>query len=208
MNESSWTGVLWQQLATAGGLQWLALAFGVAQVLLAKANKIALYPTGIVATGFSIFILAEAGLYAEGLLNAYYLVMSLYGWWHWHQKAGRPPVPVSRCTPREWLTTGGIVALAWGLLYTLLREFTTSDVLVQDAWISATAWAGMWLLARRKIENWILLNISNAFAIPLLWQKGLPLYAVFTAFLFVVAVQGYIQWRRLLQQPSYQNALT
>jgi nicotinamide mononucleotide transporter len=71
-----------------------------------------------------------------------------------------------------------------------------------DAWVSATAWAGMWLLAKRKIENWILLNISNAFAIPLLFYKQLPLYALLTAFLFIVAVLGYFDWMKILKQKN------
>jgi len=71
-----------------------------------------------------------------------------------------------------------------------------------DAWVSATAWAGMWLLAKRKVENWILLNISNAFAVPLLLYKSLPLYAVLTVILFVVACFGYFDWRRIFRNAS------
>jgi nicotinamide mononucleotide transporter len=69
-----------------------------------------------------------------------------------------------------------------------------------DAFVSATAWAGMWLLAKRKLENWILLNISNAVAIPLLFYKGLSLYALLTVFLFVIAIQGYFKWKRIIDE--------
>jgi nicotinamide mononucleotide transporter len=62
--------------------------------------------------------------------------------------------------------------------------------------VSATACAGMWLLAKHKIENWILLNISNAIAIPLLVYKGIPLTACLTLFLFIVACFGYFNWRK------------
>ena len=65
-----------------------------------------------------------------------------------------------------------------------------------DAWVSVVAWAGTWLLARRKIENWIVLNVSNFFAIPLLIYKGLPMLAVLTVILFIVAVAGFFDWRR------------
>jgi nicotinamide mononucleotide transporter len=60
----------------------------------------------------------------------------------------------------------------------------------------------MWLLAKRKVENWVLLNISNAFAVPLLFYKGLPLYALLTLFLFTVAVQGYVKWSRLVKEEA------
>jgi len=179
-------------------LQWAATILGVAEVLLAKANKIALYPVGILGILLSIYILGDAGLYAESLLNGYYLVMSIYGWYHWIKRKDRTPVIVSYCSPGEWLSTVGIITFAFILLYYLLKYYTPSTVPAWDAWVSATAWAGMWLLARRKIENWILLNISNICAIPLLLYKQLPLFAILTAFLFIVAIFGYLEWRKII----------
>ena len=90
--------------------------------------------------------------------------------------------------------------IGWALLAFLLKRFTASTVPVWDAWVSATAWAGMWLLAKRKIENWVLLNISNAFAVPLLLYKQLTLFAGLTLFLFIIAIQGYYQWRKIIRQ--------
>ena len=190
--------LLWQQVAETDGLQWIAVALGVAEVLFAKANKIWLYPTGIAGTLLSIYILFQAGLFAECGLNGYYVVMSVYGWWHWIKKKHLPPVEISYCDRRDWVTVILIVAVSFIVLDLLLAHFTSSTVPLWDAWVSATAWAGMWLLAKRKIENWVLLNISNAFAIPLLLYKQLPLYAGLTLFLFIVAVAGYIQWRKIL----------
>lgn len=196
MNVQQWFQLLWQQLAEAGFLQWLTLALGIAEVLLAKANKIWLYPTGIAATILSVYILFEAGLYAECLLNGYYIVMSIYGWWYWVKKKDQPPVKITYCNRNEWIIVSIISIGGFTFLYFVLKYFTPSVVPAWDAWVSATAWAGMWLLAKRKIENWLLLNVSNAFAIPLLFYKQLPLYAALTIFLFVVAILGYIQWRK------------
>jgi len=92
--------------------------------------------------------------------------------------------------------------LGFPLLYGALVSFTDSDVPWMDAWVTATAWAGMWLLAKRKMENWILLNISNAFAIPLLYYKGLLLYALLTLYLFIVAIFGYIAWKKIVDTSS------
>jgi nicotinamide mononucleotide transporter len=200
MSISQWFQLLYQQLAETDALQWVAISLGIAEVLFAKVNKIWLYPTGIAATALSIFILFEAGLYAECLLNGYYIVMSVYGWWYWIKKQHEPPVKVTRCNRQEWVTVSAIVVGGFALLTILLKYYTDSSVPYWDAWVSATAWAGMWLLAKRKIENWILLNISNAFAIPLLFHKDLPLYALLTLFLFIVAVQGYFKWNKILKQ--------
>lgn len=183
-------------------LEWIGVGFGVAQVLLARANKIWLYPCGIISVAVSIYIFYQAGLFAESGLNVYYLVMSFYGWWLWIKRKGQPPLQVGWSTKREWLITAGIVVSGFVLLYLILAHFTSSTVPAWDAWVSATAWAGMWLLARRRIENWVLLNISNLFAIPLLFHKGLPLYGLLTIFLFIVAILGYLEWRKILKQQN------
>jgi len=187
-------------------LQWAGVLLGVVQVLLAKANKVTLYPFGIASILITLYVLYEAGLYAEILLNLYYLTMSVYGWIHWmHRNEEAPPVKVGYSNKREWIITLLIVAIGFPILYYTLIHFTDSNVPAWDAWVSATAWAGMWLLAERKIENWIWLNISNAIAVPLLVYKGLHLYAVLTLFLFIVAVFGYIDWRRIIRQERAQE---
>lgn len=198
MTVSEWLHLLGAQLKETPLLQWVGVTFGVAEVLLARANKIWLYPAGIVSTTIATYTLFNAGLYAESLLNIYYLVMTVYGWWNWARQNGEPVV-VARSTKKEWQIALAITAMAFALLYLVLKRFTPSTVPLWDAWVSATAWAGMWLLAKRKIENWIFLNVSNAFAVPLLIKKELPLYALLTIFLFIVAVQGYFKWSAIIR---------
>jgi nicotinamide mononucleotide transporter len=194
----------WQLFASqwraTSAWQWAAVLLGVSEVLLARANKILLYPAGILASAISMYLLATAGLYGECLLNGYYVVMSVYGWWHWAKKKHKPPVKISYCTKRDWWIVAAIVVFGYGLLTFMLTRFTPSTVPELDAIVTATAWAGMWLLAQRKIENWILLNISNAISIPLLWHKDLPLFSALAVFLFIVAVQGYYSWRKKLRE--------
>lgn len=191
------------QLSKTSLLEWLGVSFGVVQVLLAKSNKILLYPFGIISVLITVYIMYDAGLYAEVLLNIYYLVMSVYGWLYWGKTSGDvKEVKVSFSGSREWFITLGILGLGFPSLYWALLEFTDSTVPVWDSLVTATAWAGMWLLARRKIENWILLNVSNAIAIPLLMYKGLSLYSLLTLFLFVIAVLGYMEWRKIIKSNS------
>ncbi|MDN5284479.1 MAG: nicotinamide riboside transporter PnuC [Mucilaginibacter sp.] len=185
-----------EQIRETTWVQWLAVALGVAEVLLARSNNIWLYPTGILATALSILLLMEAQLYAESALNVYYVVMSIYGWIYWIKKRDLPPVKITFSNKNEWIISLVISLGGWAVLYILLKSFTPSNVPVWDAFVSATAWAGMWLLARRKVENWILLNVSNLFAVPLLFYKKLPMFAVLTVFLFVVAIFGYFEWKK------------
>lgn len=144
--------------------------------------------------------MSNVGLYAESFLNVYYLIMSIYGWVHWLRKKNEPALPISHTNPKEWMISGAIIFLGWLLMWQVLDRYTDSNVPLWDAWVSATAWAGMWLLARRKIENWLVLNVSNLFAIPLLVYKNMYLTSVLTLILFIVAIFGFIEWRRLYKQ--------
>jgi nicotinamide mononucleotide transporter len=208
MELTTWLDLLRSEVAQTDLLQWTILVLGVAEVLLAKSNNILLYPAGIAATALSVFVLFQSQLFAESLLNIYYVAMSVYGWWYWIKKKDRPAVAVTRAGKNDWVVTISITAGSGILLAFVLKNFTPSTVPVWDAWVSATAWAGMWLLAKRKVENWVLLNVSNAFAIPLLFRKQLPLFALLTIVLFVVACFGYVDWRKAakrIQAAGWRN---
>ncbi len=197
------------QLKQTTLLEAIAVVFGMASVLLANRNHVALYPTGIISTVIYLYIMSKpsVGLYAEAMLNLYYLVMSIYGWVLWNKRhESESPAAITHNNNKDWLITGAIVVIGWIILYTVLSQFTDSDVPVWDAIVSATAWAGMWLLAKHKVENWILLNISNLIAIPLQIHKGIPFTAILTIFLFIVAVSGYFRWRKMYQSQHNKTA--
>lgn len=179
-------------------LEWVSVLAGVIQVFLSKENKVLTYPFGIISILTAVAVLYPAKLYAEMILQGYYLVMSVYGWWFWTNKQNEPR-PITYANRRDWKIVLLIILLGFFLLHTVLQRWTDSDVPIWDAWVSCTAWAGMWLLAKRKIENWILLNISNLFAVPLFIYKELYLFALLTAVLFTVAVFGYLKWTRIVK---------
>lgn len=197
MNFQDWFVLFKNQIAHTPIIEWLAVGFGVSEVLLAKKNSIWLYPTGIISILLSMFLLFNANLYAETLLSIYYLLMSVYGWIIWKERHAGKEIQVSWTTKKEMATAFLISGLGFVILYLTLKHFTDSDVPVWDAFVSSTAWAGMWLLARRKIENWVFLNISNIVAIPLLIHKKLALMAVLTLILFTVAIFGYFDWKKI-----------
>ena len=194
------SGLLLQQIQNTRILEWIAVAFGVSEVLLARKNSIWLYPTGIIGILCGSFLLLDSKLYAETLLHGYYLVMSIYGWINWGNRSLTGASQISRSDGRDLAITVGIAVIGWAFLYFMLTAFTDSDVPVIDAFVSSTAWAGMWLLAKRKLENWIWLNISNLVAIPLLYSKQLYMFSLLTLFLFVVAIFGYLDWRKDLNK--------
>ena len=190
-----------KQVMATGYLEWFAVAFGVAEVLLAKRNNILLYPAGIIGIVLGLYLKLNAKLYAESLLSMYYLVMSVYGWIIWSKrKAKNETLPVSWTTKKELQIALAISIGGYFILYYALVNFTNSDVPILDAFVSSVAWAGMWLLARRKIENWIFLNVSNIVAIPLMWHKNFVMFALLTLFLFIVAIFGYFDWKKIYKE--------
>lgn len=200
-----WLQLFIEQIKETTWLQWLAVALGVTEVLLARVNNIWLYPAGILGTTISIYLLMDVHLYAESVLNGYYVVMSVYGWIYWVKKRNEPPVKITYSTKNEWIISLAISIIGWVVFYYMIKNlpakyFTPSNVPGWDALVSSTAWAGMWLLARRKMENWIFLNISNFFAIPLLFYKNLPMFAMLTIFLFIVAIWGYFEWKKQVER--------
>lgn len=203
-----WIDLLIDQMRHTTWLEWMGVLLSVTEVLLARKNSIWLYPAGIGGSAITIALFLEVGLYAESALSAYYVVMSIYGWILWLRRAGEPPVKVAYATRNEWLVTALIAFGGWAVIYLILHHFTKSTVPVWDAWVSSTAWAGTWLLARRRIENWIILNVSNLFAIPLLFHKNLALYAFLTTFLFIVAIIAYFDWTKIYRQQNQSSIST
>ncbi|MDI9320691.1 MAG: nicotinamide riboside transporter PnuC [Phycisphaerales bacterium] len=195
----SFIGHLLQEVKATQTLEWVAALFGVISVLFAQRNHILLYPSGLISTAVYAYLWSrrEAALYAEALLNLYYFVMTLYGWWYWQKgKYKKDQVRISFCTQKDWWTVAAIVLGLWFVFYVLLLQ-TNSTVPIWDSFVSASACAGMWLLAKRKVENWLLLNLSNLVAIPLFIYKGYYVTTGLTIILFVVAIFGYFHWRKI-----------
>ena len=185
-------------------LQAIGTTFGVVQVLLARKNNIDNYLFGIVSILISLWVLYQSKLYADIILNLYYLVMSIYGWFFWKFGKEKEETPISYSSKLEHLKALGIVLVCFTGMSYWLSFHTNSDVPLWDAGVSAFAWAGMWLMAKRKMENWIFLNISNTISIPLLIYKELYIYAGLTIFLFIVGTSGYFKWRKIVKAHNGQ----
>lgn len=192
----------------------LAVIFAIASVLCARANHIGVYPTGIASILLSIYIFVDQQyrLYPDAALNLYYLVMSVYGWYYWTKKprgaaeAGAH-TPVTWSSPRELLTAAALFGVLWAGLYYWLRTYHINNVPAMDAFSSAMACAGMWLLAKRKIENWLALLIADAVDIVMFFVKKLILFSALDVFYVVIAILGFLAWRKLCQPRSPETAL-
>lgn len=184
-------------------VEWFAFLFGVAQVVLALRNQVLNFYAGIISVSLYIYVFYYSGLYAESLLNSYYLIVSIAGIFLWQKKEGTETLPISRANNKDWLQAMVLFIILFFCIFIILRNFTNSTVPLADALVSSSAWVGTWLMIHRKLENWVVLNVSNLIAIPLLIYKGLHLTAILTAIYVVIAIMGYYRWKKtiLLNQP-------
>jgi nicotinamide mononucleotide transporter len=182
-------------LAAITWLEGLAVAFGVASVFYSMREHIWVYPTGIVSTLIYVWICLQYKLYADMGINAYYFGMSIFGWYVWtHPKPGDKVLPVTWLKPSGWLISIGIFLLSYAVLYVVLSRFTDSDVPYWDSFTTASAFVGMWLMAKKKVENWIAWIITDLVSVPLYFYKGLILTSFQFLFFTALATLGLIAW--------------
>jgi nicotinamide mononucleotide transporter len=179
-------------------LEFVAVVFGIVSVLFSRKENILVYPTGIINTVlYTWFCFGWWGLYAEGSLNFYYTAMSIYGWYAWSKKSsGGQALRISPNNKKDWIISIGFFVAAWAVLFFILKTYTKSTVPLGDSFASATAYTGMWQMARKKIENWMWWTLTNLASVPLYFSKG----AVFTSVQYIVflilAIIGWIEWHR------------
>jgi nicotinamide mononucleotide transporter len=182
-------------LESMSWLEGIAVFFGIASVLYSIKENIWVYPTGIISTLIYVWICFQYKLYADMGINAYYFSMSIYGWYVWtHPKEGEKVLPVTWLKPYGWAISIGIFLCSYVVLYTVLSQFTDSDVPYWDSFTTSTAFVGMWLMAKKKVENWIFWIITDLVSVPLYFYKGLILTSFQFLFFTVLATLGLLAW--------------
>ena len=198
-------------------LEIIGVIFGFLSVWYAKKGNIWVYPTGIISTMLFVYLLWHYVLWGDMLINVYYTIMSIYGWVLWARNAQDNIITISRTTLADWKTATLLGAFSFlfviGVYY--LKPFIKNDFSLQgvtlgfhnflpteyvDVFTTAIFLVGMWLMAKRKIENWLFWIVGDLISIPLYYIKGM----VFTSFQYllftIIAIMGYLEWRRKLQQ--------
>ncbi len=178
-------------------LEFIAVITGIASVLFSRKENILVYPVGMVSTGLFVPLYLTHGLYADATVNLYYTIMSVIGWVMWSRKAeGKPLLQISASSGKDWMQSLLFFFVCWLALFLLLSHFTNSTVPVADSFTSAAAFTGMWLMNRKKLDNWTWWIITNLASIPLNFYKHL-VFASFQYLVFLIlAVMGYITWRK------------
>ncbi len=180
-----------------------AILFGLLSVIYSAKNSILVYPTGLVSTVIFVYILYKADLYGDLIINAYYFYMSVYGWYLWSRKdrQNHDTLKISTVTVKDnykCLAIFIVSVIFVSIVYHSFNMFNQWWAYI-DTFITGLFFIGMWLLAKRKIENWLYLIAGDIIAIPLFFYKGL----IFTGFFYIglttIAVFGYRSWKKTLQ---------
>ena len=185
-----------------GWLEWTAVVTGIMSVWFSSRENILVYPTGIISVLIYVYFGYTYLLYADMGVNAYYFIMSVYGWYHWTQTddSNKDQIPVTTNNQREHIISLFILVSSFLILAFVLSQFTDSDVPYWDATTTCFAILGMWLMARKKLESWIAWIVTNLISIPLYFYKGLVLTSFQFLIFTIITIVGYFAWKRSLEK--------
>lgn len=183
-------------------LEFIAVVAGIVSVIYSRKENILVYPTGLINTTLFIYLSIKGQLFGEASVNLYYTIMSLYGWWNWSRLDQQQHhvvhiMPSTRAEWRQQLMFFGVFFVVIFLVLQWLRTaFAPGAIPWADALASASAFTGMWLMARKKIESWYWWITTNIVSIPLWFVKGYVFTSVQFMVLLVLAVAGLMEWKR------------
>lgn len=183
-------------------LEMFAVLFGLISVWYSKRNNILVFPTGMISTAIFVYLLFKWSLLGDMIINGYFFIMSIYGWYVWSRKKNEAFTPITSLTKKEVIPSVLIFFFSVIIVYLVYIYF--------DMWNSYTAYidnlttaiffVGMWLMANRKIESWFFWILGDVISVPLYLYKGLTFtslqYLIFT----FIAISGYYTWKKILNR--------
>lgn len=183
-------------------LEYIAVIAGIVSVWYSRKENILVYPIGLISTIIYVYLSFKYHLIGEASVNFYYTVLSIYGWYLWARKNKQDEhvLLITFSNKRQWLKQLGFFAILYGIIYFSLiylkEAFYPGVIPWGDAFASATAYTGMWLMAKKKVESWYWWIGTNIASIPLYFVKGLVFTSVFYFILLIMALWGLFEWQR------------
>ncbi|EIA09350.1 nicotinamide riboside transporter PnuC [Flavobacterium frigoris] len=188
-------------------LEFIVFVFGILSVWYARQENIWVYPTGLIATIISTYLLYNAGYLGDMMINGYFSIMSIYGWYKWTRKVkDSDTMPITRTNSKEKLI--GIVLffatifVVFEIYYLFDYEINTDNYI--DIIASGIFFTGMWYMANKKIENWTLWIIGDLIVTPLYAYRGLGMLSLQYLIFTILAVSAYLEWRKILRKSDLQ----
>ena len=197
---------IWQQFADGmkqtGWMEYIAVFAGIASVWYSRAENILVYPVGLINTIFYVYLSIKGQLLGEASVNLYYSMMSIYGWYLWTKKNQQQEhiVYVTYSNKKWWIYQWIFFAAFYIIIFVSLtylkKNFAPGAIPSADAFASATAFTGMWLMTKKKVESWYWWIATNIASIPLYFVKHYVFTSVYYIVLLIMAVFGLIEWMK------------
>jgi nicotinamide mononucleotide transporter len=190
--------------------EYVAVFAGIASVWYSRAENILVYPVGLVNTIIYIYISVKGHLLGEASVNLYYTVMSIVGWYMWMKKDVKQEIilHITRSNKKEWIQQLLFFLFFYTTIFIALtyfkKEFFEGVIPWADAFASATAFTGMWLMTKKKVESWYWWIATNIASIPLYFVKHYVFTSVYYLVLLVMAVWGLLEWMKKAKQTKHE----
>ena len=182
-------------------LEAIAFVFGILSVWYAKKEDILVYPTGIICTVITVYLLYVNQYFGDMMMNLYYSIMSVYGWWNWsRKKENKPVVPITRTSSKEKQIGVFLFIVTLIITYLVYKGFGYAMEIPNyiDVVTSGIFFTAMWYMATKKLENWTLWIIGDLITIPLYAYRGLGILSLQYVIFTILAIQGYRSWKKSL----------
>ena len=182
------------------GIEIIIFIFGVLSVYFAKKENVLVYPTGIICTILSVYIMFNAKYYADMSINIYYSIMSVYGWFQWKKITNGEVLSISRTNLKEKIM-GIILFLITGIICIYIYKFFNYKLQINnylDIFTTSLFFTAMWYMAKKKIENWTLWIVGNTFAVYIFFDRQLYIIAIQYIIFTILAISAYIEWKKYL----------
>jgi nicotinamide mononucleotide transporter len=175
--------------------------FGISSVWFARKENILVYPTGLIATVITSYLLFQADYLGDMIINIYFSVLSIYGWVNWSKKTNRKEVLMISKTNKKQKITG--FALFFITIFVVFGIYIYFDYEIKfdsyiDIFTSGIFFVAMWFMALKKIENWTLWILGDLIVVPLYAYRGLGMLALQYLIFTLLAISAYLEWKKIL----------
>ena len=185
------------------GLEFLAFSFGIISVIFAKKENILVYPTGIICTVITVYLLYKAEYFGDMMMNIYYSLMSIYGWWNWSRiENDKNLLKITRFSKNDLGLTVFLFLLTITITYAVYT-FNLTEIKIPnyiDIFTSGIFFTAMWLMANKKLESWVFWIIGDVITVPLYAYRGLGMLSLQYIIFTILAIQGYLEWKKHLSR--------
>jgi nicotinamide mononucleotide transporter len=201
-------------MKNTGWIEYIAVFSGIASVWFSRKENILVYPVGLINTTFYIYLSFKGSLFGEASVNLYYTIMSIYGWILWAKKNDKQEyiVHITFSDKKWWryqvLFFVSFYIIIYLLLTYLKKQFAPDAIPWADAFASATAFTGMWLMTKKKVESWYWWIATNIASTPLYFVKEYAFTSVYYLVLLVMAVFGLTEWMRKAKKLATEPSLS